>query len=137
MDEDGSRLYLHAYSDLIPADIFLNVELKTSQTATGVGAIFFIVRPTGFSKKAWAIVASHFERLDLIKRYTNFANDEIAEILADCKIYTSNGGTDVRRFLRRRAQERAGIYGTNYWRSVLMHELAGARNLDTWVQRSR
>ena len=137
LDEDGNRLYLHLYSDLIPAEAFLDVELNTSHSATGVGAAFSTARPSRFSKKAWAVIESHFERLKLIKRYTDFANDEIAEILADCKIYTTNGGVDVRRFLRQRARERAGIYGESHWRSVLMRELANARGLDGWIRRSR
>jgi 5-methylcytosine-specific restriction endonuclease McrA len=137
LDEDGNRLYLHTYSDMIPVEVFLDVELKTSQITTGVGAVFSIARPNGFNTMAWAIVESHFERLNLIKRYTDFANDEIAEILADCKIYTSSGGTDVRRFLRRRARERTSIYGLSYWRSVLMKKLAGARGLDAWIERIR
>jgi 5-methylcytosine-specific restriction endonuclease McrA len=137
LDEDGNRLYVYAYSDLIPAEAFLDVELKTSQSATGVGALFSITRPNRFSKKAWAIIESHFERLKLIERYTDFANDEIAEILADCKIYNTNGGVDVRRFLRQRARERAVIYGESHWRSILMRELASARSLDGWIQRSR
>jgi hypothetical protein len=137
LNEEGNRLYVHAYSDLIPAEAFLDVELKTSQSTTGVGAVFSITRPSGFSRKAWAIIESHFERLKLIGRYTDFANDEIAEILADCKIYSTNGGVKVRRFLRQRAQERVGIYGSSHWRSVLMRKLASARGLDGWVQRSR
>jgi hypothetical protein len=116
---------------------FLGVELKTTQIATGVGAVFSIARPNGFSRRGWAIVESHFERLKLVERYTNFANDEIAEILADCKIYVSSGGTNVRRFLRQRARERTRIYGVSYWRSALMRKLAGARGLDAWIQRSR
>lgn len=137
LDEDGNRLFLHVYSDLIPVEVFLDVELSTSQSATGVGAAFSISRPNRFSKEAWAVIESHFERLKLIDRYTDFANDEIAEILADCKIYTTNGGVNVRRFLRQRGQERAGIYGESHWRSVLMMELASARGLNGWIQRSR
>jgi hypothetical protein len=108
------------------------VELKTSQLATGVGAVFSVARPYRFSKNAWAIIESHFKRLKLIERYTDFANDEIAEILADCKIYTTTGRVNVRRFLRQRAQERAVVHGENHWRSVLMNELASARGLDGW-----
>jgi hypothetical protein len=137
LGNDGNRLYLHSYSDLIPAEAFLNVLLKTSQSATGVGAVFSLTRPSRFNKKAWAIIDSHFERLKLIERYTDFANDEIAEILADCKIYTTTGGVDVRRFLQQKALERAGIYGQSHWRSILMKELANAEDLQSWVQHIR
>jgi hypothetical protein len=53
--------------------VFLDVELKTSQLATGVGAVFSVARPYRFSKNAWAIIESHFKRLKLIERYTDFA----------------------------------------------------------------
>lgn len=135
LDKDGNRLYLHAYSDLLPVEVFLQVDLKTSAATTGVGAVFSIARPHRFSKGAWAVIESHFERLNLISRYTDLSNDEIAEILADCKIYLRAGGTKVKRFLKRRAEERSIIYGASHWQAVLMDKLAASSHLDSWISR--
>jgi 5-methylcytosine-specific restriction endonuclease McrA len=133
LDEDGNRLYIHAYSDLLPVEVFLQVDLKTSAATTGVGAVFSITRPYRFSKSAWAVIESHFERLNLIARYTDLSNDEIAEILADCKIYLGAGGTRVKRFLKQRAAERSIIYGASHWQAVLMEKLATSSRLDGWI----
>lgn len=135
LDEDGKRLYIHAYSDLLPVEVFLQVDLKTSAATTGVGAVFSIARPHRFSKSAWAVIESHFGRLNLIARYTDLSNDEIAEILADCQIYLRSGGTNVKRFLKQRAAERSNIYGSSHWQAVLMNKIATSARLDSWISR--
>jgi hypothetical protein len=134
IDEGGNRIFIHAYSDLLPAEPFLRAKLIAPPSASGVGAIFSIARPSGFSTKAWTVIKSHFARLNLIDRYTNQSNDEIAEILADCAVYAEAGGLDVRKFLKERARERAAIHGESHWQVVLMRAIASAPELDDWVQ---
>ena len=137
IDKDGRRLYIHAYSDLLPAEAFLHVELKTSNFATGVGAVFSVVRPTCFSEDAWSVIESHFCNLNLIDRYTDLSNDEIAEVLTDCGIYLNTGGKRVRDFLSLKAAERIQIFGISHWQVVLMNQLAQFQRLDELIARVR
>jgi hypothetical protein len=136
-DTGGRRLYLHAYSDILPAEAFLNVALKTSKDATGVGAVFWIERPPGFRKDAWSLIESYFDRLNLIERYTDLSNDEIAEILTDCRIYLDSGGKMAQAFLKSRAKERTEVYGPSHWQLVLMDKIARSSKLDEWIAQPR
>lgn len=130
----GRRQYLHAFSDEIPDATFVTVTLHEEDALTGVGATFLLVRPDGVEVPTWALIKSHFDRLHLLHRYAELSNDEIAEILSDCRIFIDAGGPDVRQFLGHRAQERFGIHGRNHWRAVLMQALAEHENLDSWIE---
>lgn len=129
----GARLFLHAYSDQIPDVQFLEVELYEEASLAGVGATFNLVIPDGMDEQISTLIQSHFNRLHLLDRYRELSNDEIGEILADCKVFIQAGGNDVRTFLRDRGNERAGIYGRNNWRSLLMIALANHNKIEDWV----
>lgn len=130
----GGRQYLHAFSDEIPDATFVTITLHEEDAMTGVGATFSLARPDGVEAPTWALIKSHFDRLHLLDRYAELSNDEIAEMLSDCRIFLDAGGPDVRQFLSHRAQERFGIHGRNHWRAVLMQALAEHENLDSWLE---
>ncbi|UUZ67921.1 HNH endonuclease [Polaromonas sp. P2-4] len=130
----GRRQYLHAFSDEIPDATFVTVTLHEGDVMTGVGASFSLVRPNEIEASTWVLIKSHFDRLHLLERYAELSNDEIAEMLSDCRIFLDSGGPDVRQFLGHCAQERFGIHGRNHWRAVLMQALAEHENLDSWLE---
>lgn len=133
LDADGQRKYLHFFSDEIPDVAFVVATLYEDAAFTGVGATFSLSRPQEVSDQIWLLISSHFRCLKLIDRYSELSNDEIAEILADCRIYAESGGADVPKFLRSRGRERAKIYGHSHWISVLMLALADHPKLNEWV----
>lgn len=129
----GNRQFLHAFVDDIPDADFLIAILHELQGFSGVGVTFDLNKPAEISDHQWAILESHFRRLHLIDRYNELGNDEIAEILADCRIHLDEGGEDVNSFLAQRANERARVHGRNHWQVVLMRELAAHPNLSGWM----
>ena len=129
----GARQYLHAYSDKLPDLQFVSVTLHENAVLQGVGATFSMQRPAGMPNALWPLIVSHFTRLKLIARYDERGNDEIAEILSDCRVYLSAGGPDVRIFLQGRADDRKEVYGRNHWIAVLMKAMAHHPNLVNWV----
>jgi len=133
LTQAGDRQYLHTYSDQLPDLQFVSVELHEHPVLHGVGATFSIQRPADVSNKFWALIDSHFRRLKLIDRYNERGNDEIAEILSDCRVHLDSGGADARRFLLGRANDRQTVYGRNHWIAVLMMAMVQHPNLDTWV----
>ncbi len=133
LDQNSRRQYLHLYSDLIPADVFLEVTLHSPATLSGVGATFALSRPTGFRLKDWRLVQSHFARLKLLDRYTERSNAEIAEILESCAEHLLHGGSQPRRFLRGIADRQELIYGTSNWRVQLMRELAASNKFQRLI----
>lgn len=133
LDLMGQRQYLHAFADEIPEEPFLAITLYEENAMTGVGATFSLVRPHGIGGAVWALIQSHFDRLHLLDRYAELSNDEIAEMLVDCRIFVEEGGPNVRQFLLNRAQERFGVHGRSHWRALLMEALATHESLAAWV----
>lgn len=129
----GERQYLHAYADAVPNVQFVHVTLHEDPALLGVGATFSLEWPDGVPAAQWRLIESHFRRLKLITRYDELGNDEIAEILSDCKTYQEAGGPDARLFLSCRAAERKSVHGRNHWTAVLMDALAGHPKLLSWI----
>lgn len=133
LNAQGNRQYLHAFSDDIPDVDFLTVTLHQVAGFSGVGATFALVKPHGISNTNWALLKSHFDKLDLIERYNQLGNDEVAEIISVCKIHLDEGGVSAKSFLKARAIDERKIHGRNHWRAVLMGQMAAAQNLDSWI----
>ena len=129
----GKRQFLHAYTDQVPDLQFVKVRLHEDPAFDGVGAIFSISRPPGVADELWELIDSHFRRLNLIDRYDERGNDEVAEILSDCRQFRDAGGQNAQDFLSGRAQDRAGVYGRNHWIPVLMNAMAHHTNLEAWI----
>ena len=129
----GSRQFLHFFSDEIPPGRFLNVTLNVSLDGRTVGARFSIVKPGNMPPALWKIVQSHFSGLNLLDRYLELGNGEIADMLASCNVYLQAGGANARTFLRLQAADWAEIFGENHWRAVLAATLCNHPSFDTWV----
>jgi hypothetical protein len=130
----GGRLFLHAFLDTLPDAQFVHVTLHETPALNGVGATFSLYHPATVPNALWRLIESHFTRLNLLARYDERGNDEIAEILADCRVFsdTSEGG-DVGAFLLARAMDRVSVHGRNHWIAALMKCLAEHPKLLAWV----
>ncbi len=129
----GRRQFLHAYADSLPDLQFLHVALHQAPGLQGVGATFSLARPTSVADDVWLLISKHYERLRLIARYDDGGNDELAEILANCRTYRDAGGQDVQAFLFGQAADRSATYGRNNWIAVLMTAMANHIDLESWV----
>lgn len=133
LNSAGARQYLHAYTDQLPNLQFLLVTLHQNAALKGVGATFKIQRSGNLPNPLWQLIESHFSHLHLIERYDERGNDEIAEILSDCRVHIDVGGPDARTFLQGRANDRQTVYGRNHWIAVLMKAMAEHPKLIDWV----
>jgi hypothetical protein len=129
LNQDAQRQFLHLYSDLIPAEVFLKVTLHTPATLSGVGATFALSKPVGVSAENWRLIKSHFTRLKLLDRFTERSNAEIAEILESCAEHLRHGGSRPKHFLEGIANRQEAVYGASNWRVQLMRKLAVSTKL--------
>lgn len=134
LDAAGNRMFLHAYLDALPDEQFVRVALHQQPLLQGVGATFSLQHPPGVPQAQWQLIESHFARLKLLSRYDERGNDEIAEIVAGCRVFreTSAAG-DVAGFLHGLADDRKNAHGRNHWIAVLMEAMAQHPNLLDWV----
>ncbi|MBD1474449.1 hypothetical protein GUH49_02735 [Xanthomonas citri pv. citri] len=129
----GERQYLHAYVDALPDVQFVHVTLHEHPAMRGVEATFSLNIPASVPAAQRRLIEVHFRRLQLIARYDELGNDEIAEILSDCKTHQEAGGSQVRIFLCGRAADRTIVHGRNHWTAVLMSALAEHTKLQSWI----
>jgi hypothetical protein len=129
----GRRQFLHAYMDSVPDLQFVQAKLHEDPALTGVGATFSLNRPEGMVDEIWELIESHFLRLKLIDRYNERGNDEVSEILSDCREFIKAGGSNADQFLSGRAEDRRHVYGRNHWIAVLMNAMAQHTRLMAWV----
>ncbi|KQN11667.1 MULTISPECIES: HNH endonuclease [unclassified Sphingomonas] len=132
LDGDGRRRFVHFYLDAIPDADFLKVALLVAPPLRGVGARFSIEQ-AGMDDDDWRLIRSHFDRLHLLERYGEDANDEIAEMLEAGAAYLQTGGMDVRAFLLLQAGNSADVFGRANWRAVLLRALAGHPDVEDWI----
>ncbi|MEI2454760.1 hypothetical protein ABU614_15065 [Lysobacter firmicutimachus] len=133
MSIHGKRQFLHSYTDIVPDLQFVKVTLHEDPHFTGVGATFSLERPAEMEENVWDLIDSHFRRLKLIDRYDERSNDEVAEILSDCRVFLNAGGANLQEFLKGRSNDRRETYGANHWIAVLMNTMAEHPNLKNWV----
>lgn len=127
------RIFLHFYSDEIPALQYLNVNLHTRAGVNAIGATFSMSRPAGISDDIWVVLTAHYTKLNLISTYNELANDEISELFNTCLIHLRCGGTNVGQFISQLLLTEEQLYGLNHWRVVLMKALSTSNNFSIAV----
>lgn len=85
--------------------------------------------------RRWAMGLVVHEDFDF--RYAGYderGNDEIAEIVAGCRVFRDTSAVgDVAGFLHGLAEDRKNAHGRNHWIAVLMEAMAQHPNLLDWV----
>ncbi len=132
IDQNGQRLFINFYLDDIPDGTYLHADLVTRPRFDTVGARFRIEQGE-LELEEWELIRHHYDRLGLIERYNENANDEIAGMLRDAATHIEAGGPDARRFLARQGERSRDVFGQNNWRAVLLATIAAHGDLDAWV----
>ncbi len=130
---NGQRQYLHFYSDPFPQEQFLFVVINTQPNSVAYAVRFSLLKPNGFDKSYWDVIEAHFEKLKLIQRYKNEANDEIATAFELSKAHISDGGISVKNFLLRICDSEEAKFGKSHWRVVLKRQLAKTQEFTNYV----
>lgn len=118
----GERLFIHFYSDPVPEELFLLVELHHKNGA--FSASYKIRRPATTDPAVWSLIENHFRELNLLGKYRENTNYEIVSALNQCVAHLEDGGSGISTFLKSLAKGEAEIFGENHWRIVLMRSLA-------------
>lgn len=120
------RLFLYLYSDYIPEEqyLFINLDHKIGTKAlTGKFYINKLENMTDEVEHIWEIIASHYKELDLLNRFQNLLSDEIEEIIINCADHLRDGGDSAEGFLKKQINSKKNIFGINHWRIVLWEAL--------------
>ena len=121
---NNHRTFIYFYSDVIPTNQYLFVDLINIRNYNVLGAKFKMVRPENINNNIWNVIDSHYRKLNLIERYNELVNDEISEVADTCASHILDGGLSISRFINNILYRERQIYGLNHWRVVLMESLS-------------
>lgn len=120
----GVRLFLHPYYDPIPVDPFVRVSITHEPNLFVVA--FSVEQPVGLPAQTFAQIRSHFDQLDLKRRYTINALLQLKEDFPAFQRWFDEDGTGNRLAieLTLKAEDREHLYGANDWLCVTYRALA-------------
>lgn len=122
--ENGKRLFIHTYYDIIPDEYFLNALI----TVTNKVAIEFLPISVANEPYFSGLFDNHFKKLALKKRYRIKAASEISRKRRSLERLYVRGGTarDVASSLLSEASELEVEYSKNHWKPVLYKALSAS-----------
>lgn len=126
IDQQGRKIILNFYTDILPNEQFLFVDISNS----GGGLYFeYVLRnvQNRIDINLYGLIERHFNRLHLLQRYKDKAIQEFAEIR---NTYKAEGFADDAQFdvfatkQLRKCDMDAAEYGRNHWKVVLLRACA-------------
>ncbi len=119
------RMFLHPYFDEVPDIVFLHVDVQLD--AEELTLTWSVFPAEGLLEERFLQLESHFQQLDLKNRYRLMSLDFLSVLrLALRRNYGANENAQrVVDELLLLADDESERYGENYWKAVLLRELAG------------
>lgn len=126
LDDDGNKLIINYYTDVLPDVQFLFVDI----TANG-GALKFEYKLLNkdylIKDELFALIERHFDKLHLLKRYDEKAIQEMAEIRNTYLAEDFENEVQYDVFSRKQVKKcdlDVSEYGRNHWKIVLLRACA-------------
>lgn len=116
-----TRTFIHFYNDLAPNIQFLFATLTINNH---IPRLDWTIQNTNntINNNSYTIIEHHFEKLGLLNRYSEAANDLLSEIkrtvASDRRRNPNLSTTDISQILIDDAAVDQSIYGINYWKSI-------------------
>ena len=127
---NGQRAIIHFYIDQIPNLQFLFGTLNLN--ANNIPSITFHLQQTiGITNNFFSIAELHFDRLNLLERYTEEIVDLLGDNITEVDAIRSEFGNAltpqaISNIFIRKANSLRQIYGINYWKAIAMDLLANS-----------
>lgn len=122
-----TRTFIHFYNDIAPNIRFLSASLIINNN---IPRLDWSIQNTNnaINNNLYTIIEYHFERLDLLNRYSEAANDLLSElkrtVASDRRRNPNLSTADISQILMDDAIVDQNIYGINYWKSIARIVLA-------------
>jgi hypothetical protein len=118
---NGSRLFLNLYLDILPIEQYLFVNVIVTDT---IDAIFIVDNRNNINLKTFDLISSHFRRLHLTDRFRLNRDDVVSELINTIKeMSLMLNEQQIREVLINKLNRDRQNLGSNYWKSILAIEL--------------
>lgn len=118
-----TKAFLNLYLDNLPNEQYLFVELSVI-SKIAIEVRFYLDNPNGIDNKMFALIKSHYKKLDLCKRFAEHTDDVVSDLVN--AIENNLGELPLNRALRLakgQLQKDKMVYGYNFWPLILQEEL--------------
>lgn len=125
LQDNGARTFINFYIDSLPTTPMLkpNVHWSMKKGKRVPSVSFELVRPAGFMAAKFALIESHFEKLELFARYKDQAHTEFLALRDAALAREAKTAVVLRKFLEKYLEQRENTLGPLNWRIALYREL--------------
>ncbi|MNG79717.1 hypothetical protein D3C81_518270 [compost metagenome] len=122
---NGTRIFINFYIDSLPTAPILEPDIQwLLKGGKHVPVVSFdLVQPIGFGAVEFAIIKSHFEKLELLARYKDQAHTEFLALRDAALAREAKTVITLRKFLTKYLQRRKETLGPLNWRIALYSKL--------------
>jgi len=130
----GGRLFVHAYSELEGVENLLHAQVVYNPN---IAVSYSLRKPSSMIGGTFGVIERHFVVLDLGRRYTRQASTTIARLVRRLRTPESLGlgPRQLRRRLRRMADDRSAQCPPNHWEVSLLNALAESADFTNHIFR--
>lgn len=117
---EGERVFLNLYLDPLPKEQYLFVDFDSDWLPT-----FSLRKPDEVSVESFRIIQSHYERLNLCKRFQDRSHETISKLEAEIKAVVKRLSPEIfQDMIHDKCSDQKRILGFNHWQLVLEEALA-------------
>lgn len=120
VDEEGNLLFLNLFLDDLPQSQYLHVNFGDNWLPR-----FYLDQPTDVSDKVFNLIKSHYERLDLLTRFSDSSNKIINDIRTTIKVFGGTQIPDIVSKMEEYCLEQGPFLGYNH-RQVVLYRALGS-----------
>jgi len=116
--EDGKRLFLNLYTDVLPSEqyLFINIEIKENNLIL----TYFIENKNNINSDIYNIIKTHYKKLKLCQRFKENSDIVVSELEIEINKYKSDVSLDrIKEIIQDECLEQKKLLGHNYWKAVL------------------
>lgn len=136
--KNGKRIFINYYFDSLPDEQFLFASLKYEKNNFDkIPLVTFEIKNNGnISKKDFSLIERHFNKLDLLKEYSEYVEEELSNIHDEISHNTHIPKKEHKETLERRAHTFARKYGVNYWKACLYNAVIASEDFFDRIYKS-
>jgi len=123
---DGQRMFLNLFFDRIPDVEYLKIDFQSYPIPD------FSIDGALLTPDKEVIIRSHYENLDLFKRYRENSNEIIDPVITQAKTLVPRIGLEeFRNTVQESVIDMQTLYGVNHWKSLLRLALVNHAEFET------
>lgn len=120
VDGKGNQLFLNLFLDDLPQSQYLHVDFGDNWLPR-----FYLEQPTDVSDKVFNLIKSHYERLDLLTRFSDNSNKIISSLRSTVRMFRGIAILDIVKKMEEYCLEQEIFLGYNH-REIILYRALGS-----------